>query len=277
MYTLKNDSLTVTILDPVADKDRLGTRYCTAGFIFEVTDAARGPLMSGPTYPDSYNLFDGQGIPDAFQPHLLLEQDSGGSPAKVLGIGIGLVDQKANVILERCAWEVTKGEGSLTFRTTQAAGLYRFTLERTVTLRGRTIRSSTVLTNGNARHVPFQWYPHPFYPLYPSGECCRFSVPVTIADNAGYEILENGFFHMKHLPWKKEQNENHFLLVQHAADRPLSFVQKHPVTGLVAASTDYVPQRMPIWGNTRTFSFEPMYERCLSENSAACWSMTYDF
>ena len=31
MYTLKNDSLDVSILDPVADRERFGVRYCTGG------------------------------------------------------------------------------------------------------------------------------------------------------------------------------------------------------------------------------------------------------
>ena len=124
--------------------------------------------------------------------------------------------------------------------------------------------------------MPFQWYPHPFFPLYPSGECCKMSVPVSLPENPGYELLANGFLRMKHLPWKRAENENHFLLVNHPG-RPVSFVQKHPVTSLVAASCDYVPSRLPVWGNTFTFSFEPYYERNLSPQETARWSITYDF
>ncbi len=278
MLSLKSESLTVSVLDPVADKDKLGTRYCTGGFIFQVEDAARGPLLSGPTYPHSYNLYDGQGIPDAFQPHLVLEEGADGSPLRSLGIGIGLIDQKANTVTERAAWKVTKGEGSLTFLTAQAAGPWAFTLQRRLTLQGRTLRSETLLSNTGSRHVPFQWYPHPFFPLYLTGECCRMSVPVSLPpDNPGYELLENGFLRMKHLPWKRAENENHFQLVGHPGDRPLSFVQKHPVTSIVTAACDYVPTRLPIWGNALTFSFEPYYERNLSPQDTARWSMTYDF
>jgi len=88
---------------------------------------------------------------------------------------------------------------------------------RTLTLCGRTLRSETALSNTGTRHVPFQWYPHPFFPLYPTGECCRMIVPLTLTDNPGYELLENGFLSMNHLPCKGK--ENHGQLLGHSGDR----------------------------------------------------------
>lgn len=279
MFALKNASLTVSVLDPVADSDRLGTRYCTGGFIFQVEDhdgtPARGNLLSGPTYPHSYNLFDGQGAPDAFQPHLVIDEEPDGTPVRLLGIGIGVIDAKANTVSERCPWDVRRAEGSLSFRTTQSARAWTFDLERTLTLSGRTLKSQTVLSNTGKRHVAFQWYPHPFFPLHPSGECCRMSVPVTFAENQGYELLDDGFLHMKHLPWTG--SENHLQLVEFPGISPVSFVQKHPLTSLVTAACDYVPSRIPVWGNRFTFSFEPYYERNLQPSESARWSMMYDF
>jgi hypothetical protein len=275
MLTLKNESLRVSVLDPVADSDRLGTRYCTGGFIFQIEDNVRGILLSGPTFPDSYNLFDGQGAPDAFPPGLTVEQDAEGSPSRVLGIGIGLIDPKADETLERCMWDIGGGSGALIFRTEQKAGPWSFQLARTLTLRGRTLRSETVLGNAGTRHLPFQWYPHPFFPLYPGGGCCRVSVPVTLPDNPGYELSEDGFLMMKNLPWTG--NENHFQLLGHRGDRPVSFLQKHPITSQVSVSCDYIPARLPVWGNPRTFSFEPYYERNLTPQEEARWSITFDF
>jgi hypothetical protein len=275
MLTLRSESLSVSVLDPVSDKDRLGTRYCTGGFIFQVEDVSRGILLSGPTFPESYNLYDGQGAPDAFQPHLAIEQAADGAPTRVLGIGIGLIDTAADAVLERCRWQITESEQGLRFQTTQSGGGWTFNLERRLLLNGRTLREETVLSNTGGRHLPFQWYPHPFFPLYPGGECCRVSVPVTLPDNPGYELSENGFLMMKDLPWTG--NRNHFQLLGHSGATPVSFLQKHPVTSLVSAACDYVPTRLPVWGNPHTFSFEPYYERNLSPRDEARWSITYDF
>src|SRR4026208_1564929 len=80
MYTLTSEFLEVSILDPLADQERFGTRYCTGGYIFQIMDRRHGALLSGPTYPDSFNWFDGQGIPDAFNLSPLSEPTPGPNP-----------------------------------------------------------------------------------------------------------------------------------------------------------------------------------------------------
>jgi hypothetical protein len=268
MLFLENGRLKVHVLDPVADRARLGTRYCTAGFVFQIEDLEREgrPLLSGPTYPDSYNLYDGQGAPDAFQP--ALAADRGGT---ALGIGIGLIDTKANAVSEFAKWRIERSGGTIVFTTRQAFEDWTFDLERTLTLTGRTLRVDTRIANAGKRLVPFQWYPHPFWPVNPTGECCRMSIPVTLPDNPGYELLPDGFLRTKVAPpaggW--------FLWVGTAADRPVEFLQRHPVLGLVAAWTDYVPAKLPVWGNARTFSFEPYCERVVNPGTETCWSISY--
>ena len=268
MVTLRGDALTVSVLSPVEDAHLLGTRYCTGGFVFQIDDDRHGALLAGPTYPDSYNLYDGQGIPDAFQPHLPL---AGGA---LLGIGIGRIDPDRNVVTERCEWRVESSGTRLDFSTAQAGDEYAFGLERCVTLTGRTLVSSTRLANTGKLHVPFQWYPHPFFPHYPGGECCRFGAPVAIPDNPGYELAPSGFLRMKGFPWVKR---NHFLIVGYPPSTPISLLQRHPLLSLVAARCDYATTRFPVWGNDRTFSFEPYYERVVSPGDEARWSVEYDF
>ena len=115
MYSLKNDQLEVEVLDPVADRQRFGTRYCTGGYIFQVTDAVHGPLMSGPTYPESFNAFDGQGIPDAFNLSPLRNAREEGTQALILGIG--RCDLAENKVEEFCTWEVEAAASTLGMRT----------------------------------------------------------------------------------------------------------------------------------------------------------------
>ncbi len=267
MIELREGSLSVKVLHPVEDARLLGTRYCTAGFVHQIDDGRHGPLLAGPTYPESYNLFDGQGIPDAFQPHLPLPD------ATVLGIGIGRIDAGKNEILERCTWLIEAELHRLVFRATQAADGYAFELERALTLEGRTLRSSTRLANTGKRHLPFQWYPHPFFPHYETGECCKFEAQVVIPENPGFEITRSGYVRMKGFPWV---TQSQFQLVDHPAV-PVRVLQKHPRLGVVAAACDYVSARLPIWGNPRTFSFEPYYERVVTPGEGVAWSVTYDF
>ena len=133
MYTLSNSSLEVAILDPQADHERFGPRYCTGGYIYQVSDAQRGPLLSGPTYPDSFNWFDGQGIPDAF--NLAPLRDPAGDPATALIIGVGRCDTAANRILELCAWQVEQAGAQIRMRTSHAFGTYRQLLEQVTAMR----------------------------------------------------------------------------------------------------------------------------------------------
>jgi hypothetical protein len=83
----------------------------------------------------------------------------------------------------------------------------------------------------------------------------------------------NGFIRRKSWPWK----EGYFQALDHRADRPLIVVQRHPTLGLVSATCSYIPAFFPIWGNARTFSWEPFLERMVHGGQELDWSITYDF
>ena len=88
MYTLESAELTVSILDPVVDQIRLGSRYCVGGYIYQVTDFDQGELLTGPQYPDPYpDTFDGQGAPDMFLTPLGAEDASVGEDVGIIGVG----------------------------------------------------------------------------------------------------------------------------------------------------------------------------------------------
>ena len=93
VLTLNNSSLTVELVDPRQDAHLLGARYCHGGYIFQVTDIDHGELLGTPARP--YNVFDGQGIPDAFNLSPLREAWESTTPSDsttALIIGVGLCD-----------------------------------------------------------------------------------------------------------------------------------------------------------------------------------------
>lgn len=271
MYTLTSASLEVSILDPVADQGRFGTRYCTGGYMFQIVDGQHGPLLSGPTYPDSFNWFDGQGIPDAFNLGPLREP--GASDPTALIIGAGVCDLQANQVVEFCRWDVRQGPSELAMRTAQTFGRYALELERTVALQHRTVRSTTRLKNTGSLPIPIRWFPHPFFPHPATDELCRFNIPVSMPANPGYELAASGFIARKDWPWQA----GHFQALDHAAQSNLVVLQKHPGLGLVAATCSYIPAFFPIWGNRHTFSWEPYFERTLGMGQETTWWIDYDF
>jgi hypothetical protein len=279
MYTLKNDALTVQILDPVADRARLGTRYCTGGYIFSVDDAARGDLMSGPTYPDAFNTFDGQGIPDAFNLDPLTGLSSPrteGVPmptdGQALILGIGVCDLTENAVVDWCEWQVEQREDVIKMTTRHTFRGYDVALSRTVSLMGRTIRSMTTLDNAG-RPLAFRWFPHPFYP-HPEGDALiKLNIPVSFPENEGFAMGKDGFITRQGDRWQR----GYYQALDHLAATNLVVLQRHPKLGLVSATTSYIPDFFPIWGNANTFSWEPFLERTLAPTQRITWWIDYDF
>jgi len=273
---LSNDALTITVLDPSADRDRFGTRYCTGGYIFQIADSRVGDLLTGPTYPNSFNVYDGQGIPDAFSRAPLRDP---AQPDIALVPGIGICDLAANEVREFCTWDVEVDGFSVRMTASQSLEPYGFALERTVALRSRTVRSATRISNTGSAGFPVCWFPHPFFPQ-PDGtndtganELCQLNIPVAIADNPGYVMAPSGFIARRYWPW----DEGHYLALDHDARNPLVIVQRHPKLGLVVGSTSYVPRFFPIWGNRNTFSWEPYFENTVAPNQTLSWWIDYTF
>jgi hypothetical protein len=271
MFTLANDSLNVSILDPIADRSRFGVRYCTGGYIYQIDDANLGALLSGPTYPESFNWFDGQGIPDAFNLGPLREQTAMDSLALILGIGV--CDLQAKEVQAFCAWDVAQQENRIAMRTMQTYGNFAVELERTVTLTHRTVRSFTRLWNRGRMPIPLRWFPHPFYPQTETDELVKFNLPLGPIADEGYRIGESGFIERQNWPWDK----GYYLPLNHTPSTNLIVLQKHPKLGLAAATCSYIPTYFPIWGNPHTFSWEPFLERTVGGGQEASWWIDYEF
>jgi len=271
MYSLTNASLEVSILDPIADQVRLGTRYCTGGYIFQIADAVHGDLLTGPTFPESFNTFDGQGIPDAFR--LGPIQRPGASDGTALIIGVGICDLEADKVREFCRWEIEHDATSIRFRTQQTFETTTLELERCVSLNGRTVRSATTLRNTGKRPLPFRWFPHPFYPQPDTDELCRFNLPVSFPKNEGYDVAESGF--VRRLGWS--WTAGHYQALDQAGSAPLTVLQRHPKLGLVSGTCSYIPTYLPIWGNPNTFSWEPFLDGSIGMGQERAWHIDYDF
>lgn len=271
MYTLQNDTLEVSILNPILNQDRFGTRYCTGGYIFQITDAQHGPLLTGPTYPDTFDAFNGQGIPDAFNRSPLRELDD--PPETALIIGIGMCNLADNTVTEFCHWDIQHSETEITLSTKQTHQKFSLELTRTVALNGRTIRSYSHLKNTGRPFIPISWFPHPFFPHPKTDELCRLNIDVDFPENPGYEWAGSGFINRKDWPWEK----GYFQALNHNAKTNVVVFQKHPALGLIAATTSYVPSLFPIWGNPITFSWEPYYEHTIAPGQETSWWIDYEF
>ena len=272
MLTLNNAQLTVSVLDPVADRGRFGARYCTGGYVFQVADQRVGDLLSGPTYPHDFNWFDGQGLPESFRTHLADPHEPNNTIE--LGIGIGKIDRADQKVLEFCEWEIAEERDAMRFKTTQTYLGWSFEVTRTLRLIGRTLTSETSLKATGRDAVPVYWFPHPFFPHYPGGECCKLNVGVRLQDSPGYELLPSGFIGQKGLPWDRR---GYFQELDFDRGRPVTLLQRHPKLGLIAATCSYAPAYFPIWGNKNTFSFEPYLEQSVEPGAEANWWIEYDF
>lgn len=271
MLELANTELRVEVLDPMADRARFGVRYCTGGYIYQIHDKQHGELLSGPTYPSSFNWFDGQGIPDAFNLGPLVSAKTQG---EALIVGIGVCDLDARRVKTFDEWRVTANATELAFTMTQSYERHALTLERKVSLASRTVRSWTRLTNRAEGMLPIRWFPHPFYPQPEGDELVWLNTPIVWKDGAhGYALGENGFIARRGWPW----TEGNYLPLDHAATAPLVLLQRHPKLGLVGASASYVPDYFPVWGNAQTFSWEPFLERTVGPGQALEWWIDYSF
>ncbi|MFH1567440.1 MAG: hypothetical protein ABIL09_05510 [Gemmatimonadota bacterium] len=272
MHILTSKALEVEVLDPVADQERFGMRYCTGGYIFQIRDVQRGPLLSGATYPDSFNVFDGQGMPDAFNLNPLRHPKDPGAPALI--IGIGLCDLAANTVLEFNRWQVEAEASRVRMTTVQAHETYGLELERVVSVMDRAVRSEIRLANTGRAPIPLRWFPHPFFPQPETDELCWLNAPVRIgADDPAYEVGASGFIRRKGWPW----TEGKYLPLDHAARANLVVLQRHPVVGMVAGICSYAPASFPIWGNPRTFSWEPFLEHTVGAKQTLSWHIDYHF
>jgi hypothetical protein len=287
MIRLRSNTLALDLLDPrdAEDRTRLGSRYCAGGYIWQAYDAGTDrPLLSGPRYPsENPPVFDGQGIPDMFDIPLGGEDCAIGG--QVCVIGVGLVEKSSGIVpfhprnnprvTQFCPWNVDAGDDRAVMTTAQSIGGRSITLRREVRLEGsgNTVASLNTVVNTGKETVDLRWFAHPFFPINNDFACGKISPMVSMPDNAGYEINGDGEIRMKP-GYLWEKGLFHVLYVPSAK---LLFTVPHPIVGSVSLKTDYDVARCAIWGNSRTFSFEPFTQRAIAPGEEASWGIYADF
>lgn len=284
MYTLKNNRLSVSVLDPLSDGSLLGSRYCTGGYIHQITDPQHGPLLTGPQWPNpTPDTFDGQGAPDMFFTSL-----GGGTAAvgdEVACIGVGQVrrtslrepfDVRFNrEVIQFLNWDVNQTETSIAMQSEHQFQAWHYQIQREIVLRERAVESRTQVHNQGKIALPIRWFPHPFFPIPTDNVLCRFSIPISMEENPGFYLNDDGFVCRKaDHDWQRGWYQ---VLKYDQPSTGIEIEQKHPALGSVTTTIDYAPAFLPIWGNAVTFSFEPYFEQTLVPGETAAWQVTYQF
>ncbi len=283
MLHLTNAELRIELLDPTTEADRLGPRFCTGAYIWQVHDAQAGPLLSGPEGPEPKpDPFNGHGLPESFRERtrdgrpLLWNAD--GSEGLAPGAGtLGRQDGQV-VITQPCIWHLALKPTSAEFRTEQAAAGFACSVLRRISLQGRALRSFSRLTNTGPVPLNLQWFAHPFFTLdadrliqvqLPAGTALAdgaagFSVDAaaTLRPDRAHEGKDDGAFALLNLP----------------TGAPLDATIAHPrLAGGIRFSTTFAPSECPVWINGHTFSIEPYQTLALQPGESREWELRYDF
>lgn len=286
MLFLEQNGLRVSILDPVEDQARQGCRYCVGGYVWQVEDKTKGPLLTGPWHPDpNPHPFHGQGLPEAFE--IALGQHRARVGEDVYVIGVGRVKRESPIepfhvrnnftVAEFAAWKVGVEPDTVTMVSEQSFQEWSLHLTRTVRLRGRVLESATLIRNTGSAELPIRWFAHPFFPPGEL-ECFAFSrpcaFPAWVPDAGGFRWNERGFVERKaDYDWTK----GCFQLVMAPFGYPLDVSVRHPLLGEIKAECRFPVAWLPIWGNDRTISFEPYHHTVVLPGGNSEWLIRYGF
>ncbi|MBL9208664.1 MAG: hypothetical protein JNN01_26510 [Opitutaceae bacterium] len=278
MIHLTHGDLTLDLLDPASDQVLQGTRYCWGGYIWQVNDARCGPLLRGPQWPNpAPDPFNGQGLPESFRVRTLEGRPLTWNGSEGVMIGGGTV--RANAygkieMVEPCRWEITRQANRLTFRTGQQAFGYAYELVRKIELEGRTLTSSTLLTNHATTPLQLEWFPHPFYAL--SDRLIRVDLPpgCTMGENPGFS-LEGTTLRLKQA--FHGELDGHMDHLRTPATGGIKVRLSHPQLEAMEFETSYIPSECPIWANGLTFSIEPYLASALPPGQSLRWSLRHGF
>ena len=279
MLTLIHGDLRVDLLDPTADLAKLGPRFCWGGYIWQVHDNRAGTLLTGPEWPEENPTpHNGQGLPESFR-----HSTTTGQPLLWDG-GIGLAPgagalardgSGAIIVSQPCEWTVETSGNRAVFRTEQAVGRWSYKIERTIAIEGRTVLSTSRLTNRGETSLRLEWFAHPFFALQ-DDSLLRIALPegTALPENPGF-LLEG-----RTLTLRRAFTGLHDGHIEHLAlppGAPLVAELSHPRLEWVRFTTDFAPFKCVLWANGNTLSLEPFLALDLAPGESREWTLTYEF
>ena len=279
MHTLANPELCVTLLDPAVDGARLGPRFCSGGYIWQITDTEAGPLLSGPEGPEpAPDPFNGHGLPEAFRDRTRAGEPLTWQDGRGLAPGVGLLERDAEGrarIVEPCRWETTHYHDRVVFHTEHGHQDRRYALSRMIQLVDRDVHSITRFSNTGRSPLALQWFAHPFFALDPQG-LVAVELPhgCRLPDNPGF-VLDGRRLSLRRRFTGKD--DGHFELLQLPPERNLVAHVSHPRLSRVTLETSFAPSECPVWANGHTFSIEPYQTLRLEPAQTRHWTLRYGF
>jgi hypothetical protein len=279
MPTLSNNQLRIEVLDPLADRARLGQRYGWGGYIWQVHDANHGPLLAGPEWPEANPSVDnGQGLPEACRHRttrgepLLWKDNIGLLPG---GGKLGRDSAGATIVTEPCRWETERHADRLIFRTEQVVADWSYQLVRKLELHGREVLSVTQLTNRAQSPLVLEWFAHPFFALDSDGRAgLTLPAGTRLPQNEGY-VLEG-----RQLGFRRGfvgKDDGCLVQLELPRDSALDVRISHPRLSHVDFKTSFAPSKVVLWANGNTVSVEPFQALHLAAGETRQWTLTYEF
>ena len=283
MLKLQNENFLLEILDPRKDHDLLGARYCRGGQIFQVKNSQGEALFCGPTYPEAYNAFDSQGLPDAFNSYPNFEQSQLGDEIFVIGVGRVKYSNPIETffacdnreVAKAVDWEIEKEGQKITFSCEDEYQGFAYRLEKSVELKNYAIEQKIRLVNTGDKQLPVSWFAHPFF--FHREDLVFGNLPVKQEANSLYFRNQDNEITVS-LPEDFDTvRDQTFVMGQAIQNEEVLHVPiRHKFLDNFSIDCHFKVAQFPVWYNEKTISPEPFLIQDLGKSEQLPWAINYN-